>query len=386
MASRYVRGQCPLLRHRRDSSLISRFRADGPLGPGGVEIRNCGASGADATYCQDACGGYEGELDGVDNYKYRYYVTGKVGDLNALPSNPKPDSEALYFPYTIRCHRGATVSEYNSVSGSNGYTSAHTATAHPGYTTPLPVQCLDGKGLDDYDVFASAPAPTPRPTPAPTTPRPTPAPVEDTPAPVEDPTPRPTLMPTPTKQPTQPTLNPAPTPQPTAPAPTPRPTPIPTPRPTVMPTPKPTAAPVVTGDITFSGLSLTDAQANEAVLIDAIADSAGVEDKSRVSISIAATTRRRLSDGVIVTYSIATDTTADADALVTTLSALTTEDVNAALTTAAAEHGVAATFEAVTVTEVTVDEREDGALGSDAAAARGPLLATAVLGAAAAAL
>ena len=141
----------------------------------------------------------------------------------------------------------------------------------------------------------------------------------------------------------------------------------------------------MTGDITFSGLSLTDARNNTAVLIDAIADSAGV-DKSRVSISIAAAARRRLADGVIVTYSIATDTTADADALVTTLSALTTEDANAALTTAAAEHGVAATFEAVTVTEVTVDEREDGALGSDAAAARGPLLAAAVLGAAAAAL
>ena len=39
----------------------------------------------------------KGELDGVDNYKYRYYVTGKVGDLNALPSNPKPDSEASLF-------------------------------------------------------------------------------------------------------------------------------------------------------------------------------------------------------------------------------------------------------------------------------------------------
>ena len=91
-------------------------------------------------------------MDGVDNYKYRYYVTGKVGDLNALPSNPKPDSETLYFPYTIRCHRGATVSEYNSVSGSNGYTSAHTATAHPGYSSvKLPVQCLDGKSKAGYD-------------------------------------------------------------------------------------------------------------------------------------------------------------------------------------------------------------------------------------------
>ena len=134
-----------------------------------------------------------------------------------------------------------------------------------------------------------------------------------------------------------------------------------------MPTPKPTAAPVVTGDITFSGLSLTDAQNNEAVLIDAIADSAGV-DKSRVSIAVAAdlsAARRRLSDGVIVTYSIATDTTADADALVTTLSALTTEDAKAALTTAAAENGVAATFATVTVTVVIVDEREDAAGDDD---------------------
>ena len=42
--------------------------------------------------------------------------------------------------------------------GSNGYTSAHTATAHPGYTTPLPVQCLDNKGLEDYDVFVDSAA------------------------------------------------------------------------------------------------------------------------------------------------------------------------------------------------------------------------------------
>ena len=38
------------------------------------------------------------------------------------------------------------------MSGSNGYTSAHTATAHPGYSSvKLPVQCLDGKSKADYD-------------------------------------------------------------------------------------------------------------------------------------------------------------------------------------------------------------------------------------------
>ena len=154
MASRYVRGQCPILRHRRDSSLISRFRADGPLGPGGVEIRNCGASGADATYCQDACGGYEGELPGIDAFKYRYYITGKVGDLESLPSNPKPDDAALYFPYTLRCHRGVTVDEYKS-SLPDGFTSAHKATEHPGYSSTInPVKCLDGKETADYNWLA----------------------------------------------------------------------------------------------------------------------------------------------------------------------------------------------------------------------------------------
>ena len=134
-------------RHRRDSSFTAHFHADGPLGPGGVEIRNCGASGAHPTYCQDKCGGYEGELPDVDNYKYRYYITGKVNDLNSLPSYPKPDDLDLYFPFTIRCHRGVTLSSviaFKNYAGSDGYTSDHAATALAGYSTPLPVQCLDG--------------------------------------------------------------------------------------------------------------------------------------------------------------------------------------------------------------------------------------------------
>ena len=135
----------------------------------------------------------------------------------------------------------------------------------------------------------------------------------------------------------------------------------------------------MTGDITFSGLSLADAQANEAVLIDAIADSAGV-DKSRVSISIATAARRRLSDGVIVTYTITTDSTAAADALVGTMSDLTTEECSTALTTAASTHNVASIFESVTVAQISTpvaaaatadeDENEDAALASDAAAPR----------------
>ena len=139
------------------------FPIYGPLGPGGVEIRNCGTSGAHATYCQDECGGYEGELPGVDNYKYRYYITGKVGDLDTLPSTPMPDSEELYYPYTIRCYRGCTlssgISDFKSCAdtttgATDGFTSAHTVVDGPGldgYTTPLAVQCLDGDSYTDYD-------------------------------------------------------------------------------------------------------------------------------------------------------------------------------------------------------------------------------------------
>ncbi len=127
------------------------FPIYGPYGPEGVQIQNCGSAGAHATYCQDECGGLEMELDGVDSYKYRYYITGKVGDLDSLPSNPKPDSEALYFPYTIRCHRGATVDEAKS-SMTNGYTMAHKAEPHPGYSHKInPVKCLDGKEKTEYN-------------------------------------------------------------------------------------------------------------------------------------------------------------------------------------------------------------------------------------------
>ncbi|CAN0163925.1 unnamed protein product, partial [Laminaria digitata] len=33
----------------------------------------CGQTGADGTYCLDSCSGYEGSLDGVDDFLYRYY-------------------------------------------------------------------------------------------------------------------------------------------------------------------------------------------------------------------------------------------------------------------------------------------------------------------------
>ncbi|KAH8066305.1 hypothetical protein JL722_738 [Aureococcus anophagefferens] len=147
------------------------FPIYGPRGPGGVEIRNCGAPGADGAYCQDACGGYEGEL-AVDDFRYRYYLTGKTSDLDSLPSDPKPDDAALYAPYTIDCHRGCTHDEMSSgaCSGTSGVANGYVAAATAGVVDPFPAVCLDG--VTDYSDDDDAPAPTPAAPSGEPTPRP----------------------------------------------------------------------------------------------------------------------------------------------------------------------------------------------------------------------
>ena len=240
------------------------------------------------------------------------------------------------------------MSTFKNYAGSDGFTSDHTATALAGYSTPVAVQCLDGDSYTDYG-FTEAVI-----------------------TPVADPTPRPTTLPPPTNP------APAPTPQPpTAPPPTPLPTVSPVPRPTVAPVPKPTAAPVVTGDITFSGMTVTEAEENKDVFREAIALTAGV-DESSVTVMITAARRRRLADGGIVTYTIATTSTSDATTIVNTLAASEAE-CESNLATAAANNGKTDVFADVALTDMGTPVAaaatanagdEDASLASDAAAPR----------------
>ena len=55
--------------------------------PGGVAMTHT-AQGCSGTYCLDACSGLEMELQGVDIFKYRYYMTGATSDLSSLGSAP----------------------------------------------------------------------------------------------------------------------------------------------------------------------------------------------------------------------------------------------------------------------------------------------------------
>jgi len=139
----------------------------------------------------------------------------------------------------------------------------------------------------------------------------------------------------------------------------------------------------VTGDITFSGLTVAEAEESKDVFREAIALTAGV-DESSVTVTITAARRRRLADGVIVTYTIATASTSDATTIVNTLTASESE-CESNLATAAANNGKTDVFADVALTDMGTpvaaaatadaadadeDENEDAALGSDAAAPR----------------
>ena len=78
------------------------------------------------TYVLDMCGGYEGEISAVDNFKYRYYTTGATSDLSVLPTNPRPSANAApIFAFTMNCQRGYTSTELSA--GSTGSTGVATA-------------------------------------------------------------------------------------------------------------------------------------------------------------------------------------------------------------------------------------------------------------------
>merc|ERR1719171_2531490 len=102
--------------------------------------------------------------------------------------------------------------------------------------------------------------------------------------------------------------------------------------------PSPTAT-TVKGQATLAGLSLADAQQNEFVIVAALAELHEVETTA-VAVAFSSYTRRRLSGGVVVAYTIAYDDVAPALALDAAM-------FDQALTDAAAASGVADVFDAV---------------------------------------
>ena len=118
-----------------------------------------------------------------------------------------------------------------------------------------------------------------------------------------------------------------------------------------------TPAFVVSGDLTFDGITYETALASVDVFVAAVADLCGV-DASLVSVDISQARRRhlrrRLDDAgsVVVTYTVAVETEAAAASVSTLIEDSSTEDVSAAVKKAAAEAGADEDFADVETTAV----------------------------------
>jgi hypothetical protein len=100
------------------------FPIYGPIGADGVQLTQDDL---------DDCSGKEEEIPALDNFKYRYYMTGSTSDLTSLPGNPMPVQTD--YPFSLNCYKGYTYDELNDGStGETGVTDNYTAVATVGYS------------------------------------------------------------------------------------------------------------------------------------------------------------------------------------------------------------------------------------------------------------
>ena len=147
---------------------------------------------------------------------------------------------------------------------------------------------------------------------------------------------------------------------------------------------------LVTGDLTFEGMTYEAARDNTDVFVAAVADLCGVA-ASAVTVEISEARRRRLAEGIVVTYTVGVATANEAQAVTSAISSSSTADVDAAISKAATDAGVDEDFDGVTTTNVgtptTTASGDDGSGGNGgnggADAASAGLIAGVVVGVAA---
>jgi hypothetical protein len=167
---------------------LDGFPIYGPIGPLGIPMLPCTSpsSSVDDLYCLDECNGLYASLDGIDQYLYRYYLTGPVASEKCQADDQCEKVEGgccadaipsiEHRPYTLGCYRGCRL-PLADVDGqptclSNGIKAVTdefypTLSTHPKeiYTPPAP--------------SLSPPTSSPSPSLAPTPPSPSPSSLPD---------------------------------------------------------------------------------------------------------------------------------------------------------------------------------------------------------------
>ena len=104
------------------------FPVYGPRGPDGILMMPCTSPGSHDTLCLDSCNGYYGRLVGVDEYLYRYYMTGPTGSSecsDVVDSNNEMITcqheedkcctditpPVAFAPYSLGCFRGCAYND-----------------------------------------------------------------------------------------------------------------------------------------------------------------------------------------------------------------------------------------------------------------------------------
>ena len=142
------------------------FPVYGPRTVSGSKIKLCSEpTNTDTVYCLDECSGLEMAIPGLDNFVYRYYITGEDYLDGTHAANPldgtdstncngqatdciNPLSTAEYYPFTPTCYRGCCPAGVScsgtratippcSIAATAGTTSDYAAAAV--YPTGLPV-------------------------------------------------------------------------------------------------------------------------------------------------------------------------------------------------------------------------------------------------------
>jgi len=125
---------------------LDGFPIYGPIGPNGILMKPCRfmttEESAVTDYCLDECNGLYGAFEGVDDYMYRYYISGEMGsgecseevenggacarvtEKCCIDKVPSVD----YQPYTIGCFKGCRHGDESCVVSS---TAAVTDTYYP---------------------------------------------------------------------------------------------------------------------------------------------------------------------------------------------------------------------------------------------------------------
>ena len=145
---------------------LDGFPIYGPIGPNGIQMQPCSSLSTSESvtvdYCLDECNGLYGAFQGVDDYMYRYYISGEMGSgecsdevenggqcsrvtdkccINKVPSS-------VYQPYTIGCFKGC---RYGDTACAVSATPSVTDTYYP-QMSMHPTEVYSGLALADVSV------------------------------------------------------------------------------------------------------------------------------------------------------------------------------------------------------------------------------------------